>query len=437
MKLSVINMIKKVKYIAVCIILFFAVNVHAQNTTNSPYSQFGLGDIKPALIAQNIGMGGLAMGIRKAGGYNNINVANPAAYSAINLSTFDIGATIDFRTLSKSSMSERTTNGTLSHLLIAIPVNPKSALSFGLMPYSDLGYQYRTHKLLEDVKVDQVYAGEGGLSRAHLGYGYQVAKNLSLGFNMAYIFGNLKNKQSTEFPEDITALSSRNQAEKSVGGFNFQYGIQYVVNPEGKNVLTIGYSGTTSSKLNTNGSMTSFRYSYDAINQTESAPIDTIYFNPEVASNMRIPQTHSIGFAFERANKWVMGADFTYSRWSQFSEGGVNAGLNDSFGIAVGGQYTPDYTAVSNYFKLIDYSLGVRFNKTYMKVQSQQINQTALCFGLGLPLPSNRTAFYKINFAAEWGKRGTLSNNLVRENYLNLRLGFTLNDRWFIKPKYD
>jgi len=431
MKLSIINMINKLKYIGLCLLVLSTVNIFAQNTTNSPYSQFGLGDLKPSLIAQNIGMGGLAMGIRKPGGYNNINVSNPASYSVINLSSFDIGGTLDIRTLSKSDLSQRTTNGTLSHLLFAIPVNPKSALSFGLMPYSDLGYQYRTHKVLDTVKLDQIYSGEGGLSRAHLGYGYQINNNLSLGFNVAFIFGNLKNKQSTEFPEDPTALSSRNQIEKSVNGFNFQYGIQYIVNPKGKNILTIGYSGSTSSQLKTNGSLVSFRYTYDVINQSESAPIDTILYDPAVTSKMRIPQTHAIGF------KWLVGADLSFSRWSQFSDGGNNAGLNDSYGIALGGQYTPDITAVSNYFKLIDYNLGFRFNKTYIKVQGHQINQSAICFGLGMPLPSNRTAFYKINFAAEWGKRGTLLNNLVRENYLNVRLGFTLNDRWFIKPKYD
>ncbi|MEY3678741.1 MAG: hypothetical protein RI924_882 [Bacteroidota bacterium] len=430
-------MINKLNYLGLSVLILFAVQGYAQNTTNSPYSQFGLGDLKPALIAQNMGMGGIALGVRKPGGYNNVNVANPASYSVINLSSFDIGGTLDVRTLSKSSISERTTNGTLSHLLIAIPVNPKSALSFGLMPYTDLGYQYRSHKLIDSVKIDQIYAGEGGLARAHLGYGYQINKNLSLGFNLAYIFGNLKQKQSTEFPEDPTALSSRNQIEKSIGGFNFQYGFQYVVNPTGKNILTIGYSGTMASRLNTDGSLVSFRYTYDAINQSESAPIDTILYDPAVSSKLRIPQSHAIGFAFERTNKWLVGADFTYSRWSQFSEGGINAGLNDSYGLALGGQYTPDITAVSNYFKLIDYSLGFRFNKTYIKIQDRQINQTALCFGLGLPLPSNRTAFYKINFAAEWGKRGTLKNNLVRENYLNVRLGFTLNDKWFIKPKYD
>jgi hypothetical protein len=35
--------------------------------------------------------------------------------------------------------------------------------------------------------------------------------------------------------------------------------------------------------------------------------------------------------------------------------------------------------------------------------------------------------------SAELGQRGTEKNNLVRDRYLNLHLGFTLNDKWFQK----
>ncbi len=430
-------MINKIKHILSVIILLVGVNAYAQNTTNSPYSQFGLGDIQSSLIPQFRGMGGVAMGVRQPGGYLNINPANPASYSAISLTAFDIGGKVDFRTLSKSDLSQKAVNGTLSHLLMAFPVNPKSALSFGLMPYSDLGYQYRTHTVLDGEKVDHVFSGDGGLAKAYLGYGYKLNKHLSLGVNAAYIFGNLKVKQSAEFVEDPYALSSRTQNEKSIGGLNLQYGVQYMVNPEAKTRLTIGYSGTASSKLKSTGSVTSFRYRYDALNKTESEPIDTIYYNPSAESRLRIPQTHTLGFALDRANNWMVGADFTYTQWSKFSDGSTNTDLQDSYGVAIGGQFTPDITSVSNYLKLIEYSLGLKYDKTYIKVTNQDIKQYALTAGLGFPLPSNRYTFYKINCSAELGKRGTLENNLVKETYLNIHLGFTLNDKWFIKPKYD
>ena len=55
--------------------------------------------------------------------------------------------------------------------------------------------------------------------------------------------------------------------------------------------------------------------------------------------------------------------------------------------------------------------------------------------GTGSYLPPRRLT--NADLVAELGQRGTISNSLVRERFVNLNLGFTLNDKWFIKPKFD
>jgi hypothetical protein len=72
-------------------------------------------------------------------------------------------------------------------------------------------------------------------------------------------------------------------------------------------------------------------------------------------------------------------------------------------------------------------------------MKNQDIKQMAITMGLGLPLSSYaRGAIYKANFAAEFGKRGTVSNGLLQERYVTLHLGFTLNDgSWFRRFKFD
>jgi hypothetical protein len=92
-----------------------------------------------------------------------------------------------------------------------------------------------------------------------------------------------------------------------------------------------------------------------------------------------------------------------------------------------------------NYLKVIDYRLGFRYNKTHMTVNQQRINDMAVTVGLGLPLPETgfgRT-FSNVNISAEFGQQGTLKSNLVRERYININLGFTINDAWFIRRSYD
>ena len=58
----------------------------------------------------------------------------------------------------------------------------------------------------------------------------------------------------------------------------------------------------------------------------------------------------------------------------------------------------------------------------------------ALTLGVGMPL--NGT-FSNVNIGFELGKKGTTSSNLVQENYANLSIGFSFNDTWFVKRKFN
>lgn len=430
-------MIKVIKHIALVVFLFAAVSSSAQNTSSSPYSQFGLGDLKSSLLPQNKAIGGLINGFRKPGPYSNINLSNPASYSAIQLTTFDIGATTDLRQLSKTGTSENSFNAILSHITIGVPVSPRSALSFGILPYSQTGYQYKNSGTVAGSKIDYIYSGDGGLSKAYLGYGFGIGKNLNVGFNAAYIFGNIKQNRSTEFPEDLGALNSRTTVGDNISGLIVDYGIQYETNVSKTTKFVVGYSGNNGNHLTSRNTTVTTRYLKDFALGNESPALDTTFFSEGAKKKLDLPLAHSFGFAFQKTDYWMVGADVSYAKWSDFRSGDENPGLNDTYGVAIGGQFTPDPTAVSSYFKLVEYRLGFKYDKTYVQINNNDINQYGLTFGLGMPLQSSRTTFYRVNIAAEIGQRGTLENSLIRERYLNLTLGFTMNDRWFIKPKFD
>lgn len=426
-------MIKTFKNIFFFTLLAGSLSAAAQVTNSSPYSQFGLGDLKGSFLPQNRAMGGLSMGIRKPGLYDNINLANPASYSSIELTTFDIGASMDLRKLSKSGVSGKNQfNSTLSHITFGIPVNKFSAISFGLVPYSDLGYQFKNSGLVDTNRVEYIYGGEGGISKAYLGYGFRINKNLSLGFNVSYLFGSLKENRAFEFVNDLNAFNSRTQYKQSVSGLSFDYALQYSANLSEKTKLILGYTGNAGNDLNSSNNIVTTRYRKN-IQGEEQAAADSTFFFEGAKNTIKMPMTHTAGFAFEKTNAWLIGADVSYSKWSDYREGSINPGLNNSLGLAIGGQVTPDASSINSYFKLVDYRLGFKYDKTFVKINDTDINQYALTFGFGFPLPRNRATFYKINFSAELGQRGTESNNLVRDRFVNFNLGFTLNDKWFQK----
>jgi hypothetical protein len=354
----------------------------------------------------------------------------------------DIGLTGGFSELKNSTTTESSFNSTLSHVALAFPVSSKSALSIGILPYSELGYSFKNTLTVGTTSantktVDYKYVGEGGLTKAYFGYGIQFGDHFRIGANAEYLFGNLSESRSTEYVLEPGAINSRMQSKNSVGGLAFSYGAQYSIRIDNKTSVVLGYSGSSASKLDSKKTQVVTQYFNDSDGNEQTA-IDTLLFVENSPTNLKLPLLHSFGVSIQKDNKWLLGADFRTGKWSGLRIDNVNQGLQDTWGASVGGQFTPDITAINGYFKRVDYRFGLSYDKTYIQLGGQDIKQMAVTFGLGLPLSSyTRSSFYKMNFSAELGKRGTTDNGLLRENYLNLHLGFTLNDKWFNRFKFD
>lgn len=436
------NMYNKLKYaFAVCLLLT-SLMVNAQVTIQSPYSKFGLGNVRGSLLPQYRAMGGISTAVYKPGFYNNINIQNPASYAGITATTLDIGLTGVINELSNSTQSEQNFNASLSHVAMAFPVTRKSALSFGILPYSQLGYDFKNTVQVGTTAantktVDYKYTGEGGLTKAYIGYGMQFGDHFRVGANVEYLFGNLLENRSTEFVNDPGAINSRLQAKNSVGGVGFTYGAQYDFRLGNKTSLVLGYSGSSNSNINSK--ISNVVTQYNIINGEEQSAFDTLSIVENRKTNLKLPLVHNFGISLQKDNKWLIGADYRMGKWSNLTIDNVNQGLQDTYGVSVGGQFTPDITAINGYFKRVDYRLGFSHDKTYIQVNNQDIKQTAITLGLGLPLSSfSRTTFYKMNVTAEFGKRGTVSNGLLQEKFVNLHLAFTLNDSsWFQRFKFN
>jgi hypothetical protein len=432
--------------------IVFGAKAQSTATTSSPYSKYGIGLLDDQQLPQTQGMGGISTAINTIGGYNTINVLNPASYGKIGFTTIDAGLTTNFTTFSQNGTgNENNSNTRLSHIAFAIPVTKKSALSFGLLPYSELGYSYKTSVKglgtsptpTGSANVDTnltnfIYSGEGGLSKAYLGYGFGIGRHLLVGANFSYIFGNLEENQSTEIPDLYGVLDSRQQEANHVRGINYDYGIQYTIDFPNYKHLVLGYSGSANTKLSVQNTFIVSQYTLDA-SGNENVAADTLVNHKSANAKIQLPQINRFGISYQKDGSVLIGADYTMGNWSALTIAGTNAGLVNSKTLNVGGQIIPNSNSLSNYLALINYQLGFIYDQTYLNINNTNIKRYAATFGLGLPLPHDRasSAFYKINFSAEVGRRGTLTNGLVQENYVNLHLGFTLNDKWFQRYKFE
>lgn len=417
--------------------------VQAQVTVQSPYSKFGIGNVKGTLTPQWRAMGGITTAVGKNSFFNNINAANPASFALTDATAIDIGAAVNFNEIKNQRISETSFNGALSHVAFSFRTGKRAGLSFGVLPYSELGYDFSSTGKIGTTPdnqrdVNYLYSGEGGLTKAYLGYGIGIGDYFRIGANAEYLFGNLSDTRSTQFIDDPGAMASKIQDKNSIGGFTFAYGAQYDFRLDNRTSLTIGYSGNSSNKLNSKKTSYVTQYTL-APNGEENAAIDTLFSTENADTHLKMPLMHSVGIVYQKYDKWLIGADYRMGKWSALSMDRVNQNLQDTYGFSLGGQITPDASSVNNYFKRVEYRLGFSYDKTYIQMNNRDVKQMAVTFGMGLPLSSfTRGTFYKANLALELGQRGSISNGLLQERYFNIHLGFTLNDgSWGQRYKLD
>ena len=105
------------KKILFCLLAFYTPVsiVIAQNTTNSPTSMFGLGELSTGEGGQYAGLGGTGIALR---GNNFLNNANPASLTELTEQRFQIDAGImgAYQIYSQRGASNRSITGNLNNL---------------------------------------------------------------------------------------------------------------------------------------------------------------------------------------------------------------------------------------------------------------------------------------------------------------------------------
>ena len=84
--------------------------------------------------------------------------------------------------------------------------------------------------------------------------------------------------------------------------------------------------------------------------------------------------------------------------------------------------------------KRVTYRLGAYYEQSYVQLGSHQINAAGITFGMSLPI---YRLYNAVNLAVDFGQRGTVKDNLVRERYVQFIVNISLHDIWFVKHQYQ
>jgi hypothetical protein len=434
-----------IKRIFLILIFFICNNFQGQEGTSSPYSFYGIGNLKFKGTTENRAMGGLSIYTDSI----HMNFRNPASYVGNNMSSFNnearlvkftVGIGHTTTELETSDSSDNANTTTFDYLGLNMPMG-KFGMGFGVIPHSSVGYKLESRNSIDTLQYK--YSGNGGVNKVFLGFGYLISDNLSIGIDVHYNFGNIQNS-ALEFLYDDEQLLLDYQAREinrsDLSGINYNLGISYkpMINEKTQLVTSFTYSPSynlISKNKRTFASVivsetTGIEY---PINEIE---VDLLSLGLE-ETDLKMPSKMSIGVGIGSVRNWFIGSEYNIIKSSVFSSDLLdiqNTYFEDSSVLSIGGFYIPDYNSFNKLWQRIVYRSGIYFEKTGLNINNQSIKEFGISFGLGIPVSR---LFSSMNTVIEIGKRGTTDQNLVKENFINFQLSLSLNDRWFIKRKYN
>jgi len=431
-----------VKYFLPLLFVFSGLTVFAQTSTvsnptseraNSPYSRYGIGDRWDGTNTNLKGMGDISSA------YENpytINADNPASFSFLRLTTYEAGAEGDLHTLRSSNTSYSTGMATLSYMNVGIPVGKHVGLCIGLKPLTRVYYNLAdTNSRPEDTllgrQVIHSFSGDGSVNLAYLGGAYQY-KGFSIGIQVGYMFGHIDNYGRLINTDTTYSYNSTIAQSTGLGGIYWKAGLLYETKLNKNYTLRVG--GTLSLQQSLQAKKNEYWIaSYSAVDTFIS---DTTYNAQATRGTIVMPMTYSFGVQLAKNDKWMVGVDYTGTKWSQFRNfGQVDSALAGSnYRVSLGGEVTPDATSLHSFWSRVTYRVGFYYGTSNIYLNNTTQNQYGLTFGGSLPF--HRSTDH-IHFAFDFGKLGTTSNSLLSDNYVKFSIGISLNDKWFIPTKYD
>ncbi len=418
--------------------LFTASAAEAQNITNSIYSRFGYGTERFKGFAQNSALG--STGVAQSG-YWNLNYYNPASNAALKLTSFNAGFTGTYSKQFNDVDTITNKGGNFGYLALGFPVTKWWGLSFGVLPYTGVGYKMSDTAKFKNMEIASTFHGEGGLNKVYMAHGLNpfrifsdsLMRGFAIGLNTDFTFGSIERHEYKTFVHSDTSfyLNMLNTTRNAYHGFSFLLGAQqtFFINTDTR--FTLGFSYGFKAKLVNNASINSERY-YNAI--IASNLVDTAYYSQSNATEAYLPSQYSFGCSLQMGPKFVYTMEYKVINWAKDSiDKNLNA-LRDSRTITTGIQYYPNVQNPDGFLKHTYYRFGFKNTVTPFYLNNTQILEQAFTLGAGFPL---RKSVSTVNVGLEFGRRGTTAYYLVQENYMLLNVGFTINDRWFIKSKYD
>lgn len=429
------------KVLSVFFISLFATSSFAQSGTNSPYSQYGLGQLSEQTSGFNRGMNGLGLGFRE---HNQVNYINPASYSSMDSLTFifDAGLSGQITNFKENGRNINAHNADFEYAVAGFRAFEHVGVSFGIIPFTNVGYNYSITDYLGGDRNNTIYtntySGSGGIHQVYLGAGWEFMKGFSIGANISYLWGSLDRSVVNSY-SDAYAKTLSKYYTATINSYKLDLGAQYTVNIDKKNSLTVGLTYSLGHKLNSDPTCMVIS------TNPSTAVADTVSYT--LKDGLEIPMALGAGLMWKYKDKLKLGSDFTYQKWGSIKHPVYKVVNNvpsyelsddyysDRYKVTLGGEFCNNEMS-RKFLDRIRFRAGVSYSSSYLRINGQDgPKEIGVSAGFGIPIINNYNNRSILNISGQWGR--SAAKGMLTENTFRINIGVTFNERWFMKWKVD
>lgn len=421
------------KKLLISLLVLMGLCIHAQDVGNSPYAVFGIGDVKYDNTVEIAAMGGISTAYMSDFG-NSFNFQNPAANKNLILTSIHLEGTNE-RNFFKSNYNNINSNrqsSFLSNISIAFPLSKKVKMGIGYQPYSSKSYSVIRSKTLSNntVKANNFH-GKGTISTLQTAVSYNISSEIGVGLRANYYFGNIQDIDEITYSD--VELINGHEVTYNVKHFNLTLGTLYQKNFLDDKQFTIGATATLGKSGTINGKYINSTYYYTSRDK-KNEDQESIIEEKTLKSNGLFPFESSLGVGYGENSRWFLGTQIDYKKGETVPFYGQDVTYKDAFKYSVGGWFIPDINNFRNYFSRVMYRYGAFYEKGNLYLNNHNVNKWGLSLGVTLPFKNRMSG---LDFGIEFGQRGTVKSDLIRQNFINLKIGLNFADKWFRKRTYD
>lgn len=404
----------------------------SQSKSGSFYSLFGVGYPTDTNNSQELGLGiiGVSLDNRQSN-----TLQNPALWGKNTLTTASSG--FNMAQFQATSQTSESVNALLEagYLQFTFPVlREKLGVSASMYSVTSSNYRFVTFDSTAASPTNTVnYAsdirGAGGVNKLELGFGWNINKNISVGYAPSLTFISQNNSQDVFF--DQAGYGTSNLDSKITGtAMGHRFGALFTF----RNLLR-------SADRISIGAAATLPITIDAKNKTTVSKIvngqdQVVGLRDAEKGEISLPVELKGGLTYYPSSLVNFSIEGLYEQWSDYNSSFDPSNelnmMKDRFKAGFGGEYHPYRTNSENFFSNFRYSGGVSFDSGHLAINDQDINTLWFSAGLGIISPRSSSS---VDLSFRYGLRGTTNENLIKEEIWALNLSVNLSELMFFRQK--